>query len=173
MLLRAFFFFFRLSVDSSKHHFCWSPYGEHSSEWGTGRRLSMTYQKNPRKADWSPATLETSKRRMWSLFDYLLSWFLWSQYCKVTLNCTGISRRMLSTGMAAHGAGQDLGVSAELGHPCSRCTPSTEIQKCAIDPAAPQTHWVLLQSPQQRRLQGSPTQARKWFLQKWSNSPVE
>lgn len=41
--------------------------------------------------------------------------------------------------MAAHGAGQDLGVWTELGHPCRRCAPSTEIQECALDPTAPQS----------------------------------
>lgn len=40
--------------------------------------------------------------------------------------------------MAAHGAGQGLGVPTELGHPCSRCALSIEIQVCATDPAAPQ-----------------------------------
>lgn len=48
MLLRAFiFFFFRLSADSSRHHFCWSTYGEHISKWETDRGLSMDYQPPP------------------------------------------------------------------------------------------------------------------------------
>lgn len=87
-----------------------------------------TKKKNPlkHKSDWSPATLKTSTRRMSSFSDCLHSCCLWSQYCKTTLNCTGISKRMLRTGMAAPGAGQDLGVLTELGHPCSRC--ATEIQ---------------------------------------------
>lgn len=97
---------------------------------GDRQRLSMTYQKKKtplkHKSDWSPATLKTSTRRMSSFSDCLHSCCLWSQYCKTTLNCTGISKRMLRTGMAAPGAGQDLGVLTELGHPCSRC--ATEIQ---------------------------------------------